>query len=102
MKILKEYVDGFRFIDGNTSSVPFKKGSDTYNEKLAEGFELELMPQTEKDAYAKQQTRDTLLAELAALDLPSHTIERALAGDEYAMELVKTNEAKKAEIRDKL
>lgn len=102
MKILKEYTDGFRWIDGDTSSAPFEKDSDLYNEKLAEGFELELITQAGKDAHAEQQARDELLAELAALDLPSYAIERALAGDEYALELVKTNEEKKALIRAKL
>jgi len=55
MKILKEYVDGFRWIEGNTSSAPFEKDSDIYNEKLAEGFELVLMPQAEKDAHEQEQ-----------------------------------------------
>lgn len=59
-------------------------------------------PQAEKYAYAEQQAKEAILAELEALDLPSHTIERAIAGDKYALELVKTNEAKKAEIRVKL
>jgi hypothetical protein len=58
MKILKEYIDGFRWVEGNTSSVPFEKDSDLYNEKLAEGFELELMPQAEKDAHEQEQARD--------------------------------------------
>ena len=55
MKILKEYIDGFRWIDGNTSSVSFEKDSALYNEKLAEGFELVLMPQSEKDEYEQEQ-----------------------------------------------
>ena len=58
MKILKEYIDGFRWVEGNTSSAPFKKDSDLYNEKLAEGFELELIPQAEKDAHEQEQARD--------------------------------------------
>jgi hypothetical protein len=55
MKILKEYTDGFRWIDGDTSSVPFEKNSELYNEKLAEGFELDLMPQAEKDAHEQEK-----------------------------------------------
>lgn len=55
MKQLKEYVDGFRWVDGNTSSAPFEKDSDLYREKLAEGFQLVLIPQAEKDAYEQAQ-----------------------------------------------
>lgn len=55
MKKLKEYIDGFRWIDGNTSSAPFEKDSHTYMEKLAEGFELELLSQAEKDAHQQAQ-----------------------------------------------
>ncbi len=55
MKILKEYADGFRWTNGDTTSAPFEKNSDLYNEKLAEGFEVVLIPQSEKDADALSQ-----------------------------------------------
>lgn len=56
MKILKEYVDGFRWHDGGTSSAEFDVGSDIYKEKLDEGYELVLIPQSEKDAHKAEQT----------------------------------------------
>ena len=77
MKILKEYVDGFRWVDGDTSSIPFEKDSDLYNEKLAEGFELELMPQSEKDAHEQEQARATFKTERAQA-VEALTIETAL------------------------
>lgn len=55
MKILKEYTDGFRWINGDTSSGEFEKDSDIYKEKLAEGYELVLIPQAEKDAHEAEQ-----------------------------------------------
>lgn len=60
------------------------------------------LPQAEKDAYAAQYARNNILSELSALDFPLHKIERALAGDLKAIEDIKSNEAKKNELRDKL
>lgn len=89
--------------DGRTKEgAPFEKDSDLYNEKLAKGFELVLLEQAEKDAYLLQQEQEALLSDLFALDLPSYTIERALAGDEHAIKLISENEQKKALIRAKL
>ena len=77
MKILKEYVDGFRWIEGNTSSAPFEKDSDQYNELIAEGCEVELIPQNEKDAHEQEQARAVFKTERAqAVD--ALTIETAL------------------------
>ena len=59
-------------------------------------------PQSEKDAYAAQEARDSILSELSALDFPIHKIERALAGDQQAIDDIKTNEIKKNELRKKL
>ena len=67
MKILKEYTDGFRWIDGDTSSAPFEKDSELYNEKLAEGFELELMPQAEKDAHEQEQAISAAINSVQAM-----------------------------------
>jgi hypothetical protein len=58
--------------------------------------------QAEKDTYLRQQEKDSLLSDLAALDLPAYTIERALTGDQYAIQLINENENKKALIRAKL
>lgn len=102
MKKIKEHLDGFRWHDGNTSSAPFKKDSDKWNELIEEGCEVEYLPQAEKDAYKAQQERDVILSELSALDAPSHKIERALAGDQQAIDDIKANEAKKNELRAKL
>lgn len=64
--------------------------------------EIKPCDQAEKDAYLAQQEQEILLAELSALDLPTYTIERALAGDQYAIQLINENEQKKALIRAKL
>lgn len=55
MKILKEYIDGFRWVDGDTHSAPFKKDSDQYKALIIEGCEVELIPQAEKDAHEQSQ-----------------------------------------------
>lgn len=65
MKQIKEYIDGYRWIDGDTSSAPFEKDSDTYNEKLSEGFELVELSQAEKDAHALSEARAKFKAERA-------------------------------------
>jgi len=69
MKILKEDTDGFRWIDGNTSSAPFDKESEIYNEKLTEGYELVLLSQAEKDAHqAAQERSEFKLSRAQAVD----------------------------------
>lgn len=102
MKILKEYTDGFRWIDGDTSSAPFEKDSELYNEKLVEGFELELIPQSEKEAHEQEQAKDKLKQELASLDVPLYTVARALTGDKEAIDKLSQAEAKKKKVRAKL
>ena len=89
--------------DGRTrEGAPFEKDSDLYNEKLEEGFELVLITQAERDAHNATLARDAIIAEIAALDLPSYVIERALAGDNEAIKKIKDNEEKKALIRARL
>ena len=51
--------------------------------------------QSEKDA----QERDELIAQIAALDLPLYTLERALAGDTEAQEKIAANELEKQKLR---
>lgn len=99
MKLLKEYQDGFRWIDGNTSSAPFEKDSDTYNEKLSEGYELVLIPQSEKDAHEAEQVHIDLIAQLTDLDVSQRTLEDAMLGDEFALAKLQEAAALKAEIR---
>ena len=60
MKIIKEYQDGFRWIDGATSSAPFEKDSDQYKRLIAEGAELILIPQADKNAYEAKQSQDAI------------------------------------------
>lgn len=55
MKKLIEHTDGWRWHDGNTSSIPFEKNSELYQEKLAEGYEVVELAQAEKDAHAQAQ-----------------------------------------------
>ena len=60
MKKLVENQDGLFAIQKEEGETTFffgkcEKDSDTYNEKLAEGFELDLMPQAEKDAHEQEK-----------------------------------------------
>lgn len=72
MKKLIEYSDGYRWHRGAESSGEFEKDSDTYNEKLAEGFELVLLSQADKDAYEAEQviTQANLTMTSIASDIP--------------------------------
>tara|TARA_R110000824_G_scaffold344886_1_gene531532 strand:+ start:465 stop:773 length:309 start_codon:yes stop_codon:yes gene_type:complete len=99
MKKIVEYVDGFRWVDGNTSSAPFTKDSDQYKELIADGAELVEIPQAEKDAHEQAEARVGKMAELAALDVPVHTLARAIGGDPYAIKLVAESEVLKDAIR---
>ncbi len=55
MKIIKQYSDGFRWVDGATESFPFKKDSDQYKALLAEGCEEVNLTQSDLDLIAKQE-----------------------------------------------
>ena len=98
MKILKEYTDGFRWHNGNTSSVPFEKDSDLYKEKLEEGYELELMPQSEKDAHEDSLRIQSIVDEISTLEstITPRRLREALMGDSSFIEDV---EAQVAELR---
>jgi hypothetical protein len=56
--------------------------------------------QSEKDVHVAEQARSQKLAKLAALDLPLHTLELAILGDQTAIGKLIANEAKKKRIRD--
>ena len=102
MKIIKEFTDGFRWIDGDTSSIPFEKDSEQYKALIAEGCKVELIPKAEKEAHEKAQAEGAILQELAALDLPVHTLALAIAGDGEALDKVIKTEAAKDELRKEL
>jgi len=55
--------------------------------------------QAEKDAHKAEQERAELIAQIAALDLPLYTLERALAGDTEAQEKIAANELEKQKLR---
>jgi hypothetical protein len=55
MKKIVEYVDGFRWVDGNTSSAPFTKDSNQYSELITEGCKVELILQATKDAHEQAE-----------------------------------------------
>ena len=106
-----ETVDG----DSVTSSMPFTRdqtktrtvgdSEETYNvydDLISQGYKLVPLPQAEKDAHNAALARDAIIAEIAALDMPSYVIERALAGDNEAIKKIKDNEEKKALIRARL
>lgn len=98
MKILKEYKDGFRAHDGTRSSAPFEKDSELYNEKLAEGFELELIPQSEKDAHEELLRKQSVIDNISALEatITPRRLREALMGNSSFIEDV---EAQVAELR---
>lgn len=102
MKTIKEYQDGFRWVDGDTSSVPFEKDSDIYNELIAKGCKVELIPKAKKDAHKKEQDKAAIIQKLAALDLPPHTLAMAVSGDEIALKKLTDNEALKVTLREEL
>ena len=56
----------------------------------------------EKDAHNATLARDAVIAEIVALDVPAYTLARALAGDTYALELIKESEDKKMLLRERL
>jgi hypothetical protein len=106
MKLI-EQIDGLfigQYKEGDTTffNPPCEKDSDDWDALIKKGYKPEYLPQAEKDAYKAQQEREAILSELSALDAPSYKIERALAGDQQAMDDIKANEAKKSELRAKL
>ena len=67
MKIIKEYTDGFRWVDGDTSSAPFEKDSDKYKELIAEGCKVEIIPQSEKDKHEAEQVISQAISQVQAI-----------------------------------
>ena len=60
MKKIVEYLDGFRWVDGNTSSANFQKDGDQYRDLIAQGCKVELIPQAQKDSYEAEQAQDAI------------------------------------------
>jgi len=85
--------------DSITISVPFEKDSELYLQKIEDGFEVVEMTQAEKDAYKTEQERADIIAQIAKLDLPLYTLERALAGDVEAQDKIAANELEKQKLR---
>ena len=67
MKILKEIESGFQVLDGNTISATFQKDSGQYNELIAEGCKVELIPQAEKDANEAEQATSQAIDQVQAM-----------------------------------
>ena len=63
---------------------------------------IEDYTQSEKDALAAQQATDLIKQELAALDVPLHTLALAISGDAQALGKVSAAEAEKDALRAKL
>lgn len=102
MKKLKEYFDGFRWVEGDSSSSPFAKNSEQYKSLLNDGCEVVAIPKAEKDAHAKAQAGATIIQKLAALDLPPHTLAMAISDDSDALDKVIKTEALKVALREEL
>lgn len=102
MKIIQEFDDGFRWIDGDTSSAPFEKDSDQYKDLTRKGCKVELIPEAEKTAQKKAQSEAVIIQKLTALDLPPHTLAMAIAGDSEALDKLAKAESIKAVLREEL
>jgi hypothetical protein len=55
-----------------------------------------------KESYLTETARQDIVEQLHALDLPAYVLERALAGDQTALDKVATNELAKQELRSQL
>lgn len=76
------------------------RGDDEYEiHESSEWQDIKPCDQAEKDAHQAEQERAELIAQIAALDLPLYTLERALAGDVEAQEKIATNELEKQKLR---
>ncbi len=61
MRIVKEYIDGFRLIDGNTSSIPFEKESEQYRVLIAAGCEVSYLNESELDPAVQYEQTKTFI-----------------------------------------
>lgn len=64
--------------------------------------EIKSCPQSEKDAHELQIRRDEVLRQITGLDLPLHTVTRALSGDTVALDKVREAESQKQVLRKQL
>ena len=71
MKIIERQDGFFHWETENgenvTTSVPFEKDSETYLEKIEEGYELVLIPQAEKDAHEQAQLIEQVTSTVQAM-----------------------------------
>ena len=64
--------------------------------------EIKRLTEPEKKAHEKVQAEGAILQELAALDLPPHTLALAISGDSEALDKVIKAEALKVALREEL
>lgn len=104
MKILKEYLDGFRWHDGDTSSAPFEKDSDQYIALVNDGCEVVIIPDAEKEATQAEKLRGDKLAELATIEQQQtpRILRNAALGDQFAIDKLAEIEASAEAIRAEL
>lgn len=57
-KLIKEYHDGFRWVDGDTSSAPFEKDSELWCQLIDEGCDVEYLSNEEKDDRRSRLERE--------------------------------------------
>ena len=70
--------------DTISTGVLFGKDSDKYNELIAKGCKVELLPQDEKDAYEDEQVKAGIISEISILEAkvtPRRAREAMLTGD---------------------
>ena len=98
-------IDGVYFNGQFPDGVPYTLDPAMGHIVKAEAGEwgpIEDLSQSEKDAYAAQQATDLIKQELAALDVPLHTLALAISGDAKALGKVGAAEAEKEVLRAKL
>lgn len=104
MKKIIEHLDGFRWHEDGTSSIPFEKDSDMWDKLIGEGCEVEYLSQSEKDAYQKQVERELKLSKIVELEMgqTKRLLRNAALGDQYAINKLQTIEDEVEAIRSTL
>ena len=98
-------IDGVYFSGQFPEGAPYTLDPALGHIEKAESGEwgkIEELPKAEKEAHEKAQAEGATLQELAALDLPPHTLALAIAGDSEALDKVIKTESAKDELRKEL
>ena len=86
-------------VSGEWSELIMSSVSEYEIHEDSEWQDIKPCPQAEKDEHEQANIRAGVLAQLAELDLPNHTLALALTGDELALQRVKDVEVEKEKLR---